>query len=281
MLSYRHAFHAGNHADVLKHFVLYLVLQYFNQKDKPYWYIDTHSGAGLYNLHSDEAQKVGEYQDGIARIQEVTQLPALLTHFRQHLNTMLPEKHLYAGSPFWAQSLLREADKMRLFELHPNDFSLLLNNVRQWQLGRRCIIKQEDGFQGLLALLPPATRRAVVLIDPPYELKQDYAQATHILKDALKRFETGCYMVWYPCLSREESQTLPEKLKKLQPENYLRAELHVHKPRADGFGMHGSGMFIISPPYLLAQQLQQTLPEITALLAQDSGAKYVLDYQIK
>ena len=129
--------------------------------------------------------------------------------------------------------------------------------------------------------MPPVTRRAVVLIDPPYEQKQDYIRVIQTLKDALKRFEQGCYMIWYPCLSRADSRTLPEKLKKLQPNNYLQAELHVHAPRADGFGMHGSGMFIINPPYVLVQQLQETLPELMCLLAQDSSTKYVLDYQIK
>lgn len=280
MLSYRHAFHSGNHADVLKHFILYLVLDYFNQKDKPYWYIDTHSGAGVYDLRGSEAQKVGEYRDGIGRLQTADRLPETLADFLQHLTQMLPEKHLYAGSPWWAQSLLRTADKMRLFELHPADFSLLLNNIRELNLGRQVQLKQEDGFGGLIGLLPPPPRRAVVLIDPPYEQKQDYSRVVQTLKDALKRFESGCYMVWYPCLSREESRTLPEKLVKLLPENHLRAELHVHTPRADGFGMHGSGMLILNPPYLLAKQLQQTLPEITRLLAQDEGARYVLDWQI-
>lgn len=280
MLSYRHAFHAGNHADVLKHFILYLVLDYFNQKDKPYWYIDTHSGAGVYDLRSYEAQKIGEFCDGIGRLQTANGLPEKVQGFLRHLAQMLPEKYLYAGSPWWAQSLLRGADKMRLFELHPSDFSLLLNNIRALDLGRKVQLKQEDGFQGLIALLPPATRRAVVLIDPPYEQKQDYVRVVQTLRDALKRFKSGCYMVWYPCLSREESQTLPEDLKKLLPENYLRAELYVCMPRADGFGMHGSGMFLLNPPYLLAQQLQQTLPEITKLLAQDKGARFELDYRI-
>ena len=281
MLSYRHAFHAGNHADVLKHFIVYLVLNYFNQKDKPYWYIDTHSGAGVYDLHGDAAQKVGEYQDGIAKLQTADALPEPLAAFVAHLSASLPEDHLYGGSPWLAQSLLREADKMRLFELHSTDFRLLLDNMREANLGRRCIVKQEDGFAGLIALLPPATRRAVVLIDPPYEQKQDYARVVQTLKDALKRFEQGCYMVWYPCLSREESRTLPEKLVKLMPDNYLRAELHVHTPREDGFGMHGSGMFIINPPYVLAKQLQEVLPEINRLLAKNDGARVMLDYQMK
>lgn len=280
MLSYRHAFHAGNHADVLKHFLLYLVLDYFNQKDKPYWYIDTHSGAGVYDLRGEHAQKVGEFHDGIARLWQAGLSPQL-ADFLAHLRESLPDEHLYGGSPWLAQSLLRETDKLRLFELHPTDFSHLINNMREAKLGRRGIVKQEDGFAGLIALLPPVTRRAVVLIDPPYEQKQDYTRVVQTLKDALKRFEQGCYMVWYPCLSRAESKELPEKLKKLCPDNYLQAKLYVHTPRADGFGMHGSGMFIINPPYTLPEIMRNTLPELKNLLAQDDGAKFVFDYKIK
>lgn len=281
MLSYRHAFHAGNHADVLKHFILWLVLDYYNRKDKPYWYIDTHSGAGLYNLHSNEAQKVGEYQYGIARLQQAATLPEPLMQFRQHLQHIVPQAHLYCGSPWLAQATLRAADKLRLFELHPSDFQHLQSNMREARLNRRGILKQEDGFHGLIALLPPATRRAVVLIDPPYESKHDYELVGKTLKEAQKRFEQGCYLVWYPCLSRVESKKLPEQLKKLSPHNHIQAELYVHEPRADGFGMHGSGMFIINPPYLLAEQLQTCLPALSQLLQQDKGARFVLNYQLK
>ena len=295
MLSYRHAYHAGNHADVLKHFTLYAVLNYYNQKDKPYWYIDTHAGAGLYDLRGDEANKVGEYQQGIARLwaaygqpenneTAAQRQPETLAAFAQFAQTLAAHEAmtpLYAGSPLWAAKLLRPSDKLRLFELHPADFRLLQDNIHALRLGKRAIAKQEDGFAGLISLLPPATRRAVVLIDPPYELKQDYAQVIHTLRDALKRFEQGCYMVWYPCLSREESHTLPEKLAKLLPDNHLRAELHVHAPRADGFGMHGSGMFILNPPYILDSILRETLPELAQLLAQDGGAKWVLESKIR
>ena len=284
MLSYRHAYHAGNHADVLKHFTLYAVLNYYNQKDKSYWYIDTHSGAGLYDLRGDEANKAGEYQHGIARLWASQRQPEKLAAFAQFAQTFAPpeERHsFYAGSPLWAAKLLRPTDKLRLFELHPADFALLQNNLHALRLGKRAIAKQEDGFAGLISLLPPATRRAVVLIDPPYERKQDYAQVVHTLRDALKRFKQGCYMVWYPCLSREESHTLPEKLAKLLPDNHLRAELHVHAPRADGFGMHGSGMFILNPPYILDRVLREILPALTRLLAQDSGAKFILNSQIR
>ena len=308
MLSYRHAYHAGNHADVLKHFTLYAVLNYYNQKDKPYWYIDTHSGAGLYDLRGDEANKVGEYQQGIARLWAAFRQPenhhattprqpenaspsatlAAFAHFAQNFAPSLAAQHeshapaqLYAGSPLWAAQLLRPSDKLRLFELHPADFALLQNNLHALRLGKRAIAKQEDGFAGLISLLPPATRRAVVLIDPPYERKQDYAQVVHTLREALKRFEHGCYMVWYPCLSREESRSLPEKLAKLLPDNHLRAELHAHAPCADGFGMHGSGMFILNPPYILDRVLREALPELARLLAQDNGAKFILNSQIR
>ena len=301
MLSYRHAYHAGNHADVLKHFTLYTILNYYNQKDKPYWYIDTHAGAGLYDLRGSEANKVGEYQQGIARLwaaygqpenqdaaaqrqPENPQPPEALAAFAQFAQTLAAHEamtQLYAGSPLWAAQLLRPTDKLRLFELHPTDFALLQNNLHALRLGKRAIAKQEDGFAGLISLLPPATRRAVVLIDPPYERKQDYAQVVHTLREALKRFPQGCYMVWYPCLSREESHTLPEKLAKLLPDNHLRAELHVHAPRADGFGMHGSGMFILNPPYILDRVLREALPELARLLAQDGGAKFILEGKIR
>ena len=279
MLSYRHAFHAGNHADMLKHFVLWLVLDYFNRKDKPYWYIDTHAGAGLYDLSGGEAQKVGEYRDGIARLTAAEKLPDTLSTFRARLQAMLPQAGLYCGSPWLAQAETRETDKLRLFELHPADYQHLQNNMETAGLKRRGIIRQEDGFQGLIALLPPPTRRAVILIDPPYEQKQDYARVAHTLKEARKRFEQGCYLVWYPCLSREESRKLPEQLQKLSPDNFLQAELYVKQPARDGFGMHGSGMFVINPPYLLAEQLRDSLPVLTELLAQDAGARFVLEYR--
>ena len=161
MLSYRHAFHAGNHADMLKHFILFLTLSYFNRKDKPYWYIDTHSGAGLYRLTDDTAQKTGEHQQGIGRLLAAPALPAELEQFRQHLRHILPAPDFYCGSPRLAQSLLRDSDKIRLFELHSADFALLQENTRA---DRRIIAKQSDGYQGLISLLPPPTRRALILI---------------------------------------------------------------------------------------------------------------------
>lgn len=280
MLSYRHAFHTGNHADVLKHFIQYLVLNYYNLKDKPYWYIDTHSGAGLYDLNHSHTQKLGEYHTGIERLYTATHLPPQLNAFKNHIQQIINTNQYYCGSPWLAQTLLRQNDKLRLFELHPNDFRMLLNNFEQIQFKKRVIIKQEDGYTGLLSLLPPPPRRAVILIDPPYEQKQDYQKVTHTIQQALNKFAQGCYLIWYPCLSRHDSLQLPEKLQKIYPNNFLCAEIHVHAPNPNGFGMHGSGMFIINPPYLLTQQLQENLPVLVTLLAQDKSAHFKLNYHI-
>lgn len=277
MLSYRHAFHSGNHADILKHYCLISILEYFKQKDKAYCYIDTHAGTGLYDLSSDEAQKVGEYQEGIEKILTATKLPQCLQHFRQIVTNCLQNNNkLYCGSPWLAQALSREQDRLRLFELHPTDAELLRHNMRQINAPNRAQVFCDNGFKGLLSMLPPPSRRAVVLIDPPYELKEDYMQVVNTLKAALKKFAAGCYMVWYPCLSRPESQNLPYNLQKLSPENYIQAELYVKAPRSDGFGMHGSGIFIINPPYKLPQTLKDALPALVKLLGLDEKSHYIL-----
>lgn len=277
MLSYRHAFHAGNHADVLKHFVLYVILDYFKRKDKPFWYIDTHSGAGWYDWHGQQAQKVGEFVQGMARLHQATDLPAELLEFARFMCDIAPNERFYAGSPCLAQAMLRSDDRLRLFELHPADFEMLADNLRG---DKRAVVRREDGFAGLKALLPPPSRRAVVLIDPPYEDKRDYAKAVSVLQEAQRRFATGCYVLWYPCLSREESIRLPEDLQKALGGNHLRVELFVHAPRADGFGMHGSGLWVINPPFVLADVLRRCLPDLTQLLAQDDAAYHVLQVNV-
>ncbi len=283
MLSYRHAFHAGNHADILKHLCLFWVQSYFNQKDKPYWYVDTHAGIGLYHLKSESAQKVGEHTDGIARLRNTPNLPPELQEFLMAVDGDLPSPahDFYCGSPWLAASQLRNTDKMRLFELHPQDVGFLSNNMRENPLTKNITVNQQDGFQGLLSLLPPPTRRAVVLIDPPYEVKSDYQQVIKTLQAALKRFSAGCYLIWYPVLSRQESQQFPQQLEKLSPDNFVHVQLHVHAPKADGFGMHGSGMMIINPPYTLAEQLKTVLPTLVDVLAQDKTAHFKLNYNIR
>lgn len=276
MLSYRHAFHAGNHADVLKHAVLAFMLDYFNQKDKPYWYIDTHAGAGCYQLDTGYAAKNAEYAGGIARLWERDDLPELLQRYVALVRETNAggEMKLYPGSPLVAHKLLRADDRLRLFELHPTDVRLLKLTFES--AGRRVLIQQADGFAGLKALLPPPPRRALVLIDPPYEVKEDYRHVISALKDALQRFATGTYAIWYPQLQRHEIPTLLENLKKLPAKDWLHVALDVNIPSPDGFGMHGSGLFILNPPWTLHAALQEALPWLVEALGSE-GANYTLE----
>lgn len=280
MLSYRHAFHAGNHADVLKHFVLTQILQHATQKDKPLWYIDTHAGAGMYALDSGYAMQNAEYASGFARLWDAADLLQPLEDYVQLVKTLNPGAQLrrYPGSPAVADALLRKEDRVYLFELHPNDSKLL--KQRHQTPSRKTMIDSKDGFAGLKALLPPASRRAVVLIDPPYEEKQDYERVVEALQDSLKRFATGTYAIWYPQLQRAEPQRMLEKLKKLELKNWLNVSLTVQTPALDGFGMHGSGLFIANPPWTLPTILQETMPLLVELLGQDKGASYTLESRI-
>ena len=275
MLSYRHAFHAGNHADVLKHYVLSLILDYFNQKATPYWVIDTHAGAGLYALNDEFAQKNVEFESGIAKLfnalNQPQTLPLSLLQFVQRIQSFNDKNKLnfYPGSPKIIASFLRATDKLRLFELHPNDYALLINHFSP--KNRQTLIALQDGFTGLKACLPPPIKRALVLIDPPYEIKEDYQRVFTSVKDSLSRFATGTYCIWYPLLQRTEPAHMIEKLKTIS-NKWLQAEVRVQAPRTDGYGMHGSGMFIINPPYILANLLDQTLPVLTEMMKQDDSA---------
>lgn len=280
MLSYRHAFHAGNHADVLKHLIQIALLRYLSRKDKPYWYIDTHAGAGMYALSSDFAQKKAEYRDGIARLWRRDDLPPLAADYVAQIRRCNPDGdqlRYYPGSPCIADLVLREQDKLRLFELHPSDSPQLIQQFSS--RGRRARIQTTDGFDGLKAILPPPTRRALTLIDPPYEDKRDYRRVTQAIQDGLERFATGCYALWLPLLQRPESRELPIRLKKLPVKDWLYVSLQVQRPAEDGFGMYGSALYIINPPYTLHDELESLLPWLTNILAQDDSATYQLEQQ--
>ncbi len=279
MLSYRHAFHAGNHADVLKHCVLRLVLEYMLQKDKPFSYIDTHAGAGLYSLEEGYATQNAEYAQGIDKLIAANGLPPALADYVLQVQTYgNGGTRLYPGSPLIAQDLLRADDRMRLFELHPTDLELLLDNFRGQ--GKQVKIEKLNGFAGIKACLPPPSRRAAVLIDPPYEDKQDYQYVVDCVQDSLNRFATGTYIVWYPLLQRPEPLDMVDQLKALNTDNWLNVTLAIEAPSNDGYGMYGSGLYIVNPPWTLPDTLKDTLPVMTDLLGLDSSAHYTLDYQI-
>ncbi len=290
MLAYRHAFHAGNHADVLKHTVLTLVLRYMNQKDKPYRLVDTHAGAGGYSLEGRYAQKKGEYEEGIGRLWALDAakreaMPAAVADYLELVRQFNPggdqpagkvavQLEQYPGSPAIARSLLRPQDQMRLFELHPTDFRILESYMAEQ---RGAEVKQLDGFDSLKGQVPPSSRRAVVLMDPSYEGHKDYGRVIASLRAALERFAEGVYMVWYPQVQKLEAAQLPKRLEALAPKGWLHARLTVQQPDSQGFGLAGSGMFILNPPYTLHDELLTVLPYLTEVLGQYAEANYLLE----
>lgn len=281
MLAYRHAFHAGNHADVLKHLVLLLVLQHLLQKDKGLRYIDTHAGAGGYSLHSAYARKTAEHEQGIARLWRLRQaaaheLPSPVPTYLDLVQSFngAPELRQYPGSPALVQALLRPQDEMHLMEMHPTDHRILASWLRTVGEGT---VTMGDGFELLKSKLPPPTRRALVLMDPSYELERDYARVVQSLRDALQRFSAACCVVWYPQVARVEAAQLPRRLKALAPKGWVHARLSVQTPDAQGFGLQGSGVVVINPPHTLHGQLQLLMPWLATHLAQHDQASIVLE----
>ena len=294
MFSYRHAFHAGNHADVLKHTVLISTLQHLLQKDASLTVLDTHAGAGLYRLDGDYAATSAEAADGIARLVPPAAPPALAPALQAYVDMVRAfnqgeATRVYPGSPFIAQRLLRPQDKLKLFELHPTDTRSLAGNVAQLDAGRQVAILHEDGFEGAKKFLPPPARRALVLCDPSYEMKSDYGRVQDLVQDALKRFATGVYAIWYPIIPRPEAHDLPRRLKTLAVKAgkpWLHATLTVKSSKvttsATGEpgrrpGLPASGMFLINPPHTLQAALREALPQMAKLLAQDRHAAHVLE----
>ena len=281
MLSYRHAFHAGNHADVLKHLVLLELLDYYNRKDKPWLYIDTHAGGGCYALDSEQADKTAEAVDGIGRLWARDDLPPAVANYIGAVRQFNPHGKLlfYPGSPALAMTRARAQDRLRLFELHPADFESLQRTFTTEQA--RVQVRRSDGFAALKALLPPPTRRAVVLIDPPYEVKDDYRRVVDTVRDAMRRFPTGTFVVWYPMLARPEARALPERLAGLEAGNWLDVRLAVRDAPRDGLGMFGSGLYVINPPWVLPQHLEAALPWLVKQLGADAGAGFDMEHHIE
>jgi 23S rRNA (adenine2030-N6)-methyltransferase len=281
MLSYRHAFHAGNHADILKHYIFSLVLEYFNLKEKPYCVIDTHAGAGMYALHSDFSQKNKEFQTGITRLSVEQSLPESLSLFMTMVRSFNREKTvaLYPGSPKIAEYYLRPNDQLRLFELHPNEYQTLLANFNKTNV-KKTKIELMDGFKGIKSSLPPSTKRGIVIIDPPYEKKDDYQNVVNCIRDSLQRFSTGTYIIWYPTLQRAEPNQMITALQQLNVSSWLNVSMKVSTPSESGLGMFGSGLYIINPPWTLPKSLEKSLPYLAQLLAQDETVSTHLEFSI-
>ncbi len=279
MFSYRHGFHAGNHADVLKHIVLVQLLQHLALKDKPFAVIDTHAGAGGYALDAGYAAKSREFDTGIARLWSVDSLPVAVADYVEQVRKFNPDGKLrrYPGSPQIALQLMRSSDRLHAFELHSTEIRLLHDHFQD--AGRRVAVHGEDGFAGLKALLPPPSRRGLVLIDPPYEDKTDYRKVTAAVTDALQRFATGIVAVWYPLVQRPESLKLAAQLQRLASADWLDVSLTVAAPADDGLGLHGSGVFVFNPPWKLEAALREAKPFLLKALGQDSTAAFHLDFK--
>jgi len=285
MFSYRHAFHAGNHADVLKHTVLIATVQYLTQKEAALTVLDTHGGAGLYRLDGDYASKSGEAEDGILRLaaaKEAELAPVLQDYMRmvRSFNQGNAIRN-YPGSPFISQALLRPHDRLKAFELHPTDMRSLTGNMAQLEVGRKVSILLEDGFEGVKKFLPPPARRALLLCDPSYELKTDYGRVLDMVTDSLKRFPTGTYAIWYPIIPRPEAHDLPKRLKTMATKagkSWLHATLTVKSNKtSERGGLPASGMFLINPPFNLKEQLKPAMPQLVKLLGQDGNAAFTLE----
>ena len=330
MFSYRHAFHAGNHADVLKHLALIATLRHLLRKDGALLAVDTHAGAGLYRLDSDFTHTAGEAAEGIERL-FVHERGAASAPAKGHSEENHPDPsakrsdgtidfeadalgdyldlvasfnppgvlRVYPGSPFVMQRLLRpdHRDRLKLFELHPTDSKTLAANVAQLKAGRMIAVARQDGFEGLKALLPPppaagGSRRALVLIDPSYEIKSDYARVTAALADSLKRFATGTYLIWYPIIPRPEAHELPRRLRTLSQQArrpWLHATLSIGaavdpaagaalspgEPRRHG--LRASGLWVVNPPHTLKPALQAALPRVLAALGRGTGKGYTVE----
>lgn len=288
MFSYRHAFHAGSHADILKHLTLIHLVEYLQEKPGALTIIDTHAGAGIYNLQDGFATISKEADGGIYRLKHFAQdckdsgkpLDEGIQNYLKCIGAenLDGEINIYPGSPFILARLLRPQDRLKLFELHPKEIDILRHNINQLKQAKQIDLYAEDSFARLKGLLPPPSRRGLVLIDPSYEDKQDYRHLETAIEEALQRFATGCYAIWYPIISRRESAALPDRMKKiatLHTRSWLQAELRVENAPGER-RLQASGMFIINPPWTLQKHLAEALPILVKALGQDSGAQFLL-----
>ncbi|WP_428355510.1 23S rRNA (adenine(2030)-N(6))-methyltransferase RlmJ [Methyloprofundus sp.] len=275
MLSYRHSYHAGNFADVLKHSVLIHILEHLKKKQKPFCYVDTHAGAGSYSLTSEQAEKTQEYQQGIAKLWQESNLPPALTAYVNVVKAFNVQNELtrYPGSPMIARHLMRQQDRLFLYELHNSEIEILRIAVNK---DKRVQIAHEDGFTRSLSIMPPQQRRGLVLIDPSYEIKTDYKQVVETLDNLYKRFATGTYTLWYPVVERQRIDELEQSIAASSLQNVQLFEL-AQLPDKQALGMTASGMIVVNPPWTLKGEMQLSL----SCLAEKLGIEHQGSYRIK
>ncbi len=268
MLSYQHGYHAGNHADVLKHIVLCRVLVRLNQKVRGWTYLDTHAGSGSYDLSGSMATKTGDADSGIHRLRGATGAPAAVANYLEQIATFSNKyKGEYPGSPLLAASFARDVDRLVCCERHPAEYETLSSRCNVQDAHIRCI--EGDGFAAVKHALPPPTRRGAVLIDPSYERDEEWSAVINALNAGLRRFATGTWMVWYPRLQARDNRTFERQLRVLGEKDWLCASLDVASAKDRGF--YGSSLFMINPPWTLEEELRGALPWLAKTLGGSSG----------
>ncbi len=275
MLSYRHSFHAGNFADVLKHIILIKILEHLSKKDKPFCCIDTHAGPGEYALDEGYALKNREFENGIGKLWQRDDLPDSVANYVNFIKKFNNTDELirYPGSPLIIKQFLRNNDRLFLYELHSTEIELLNAAVTR---DRRVKVFHADGLKNTIGLLPPIEHRGLVLIDPSYEIKSDYQLVIETLIQMHKRFATGTYALWYPVVERTRNKRLEKAIKTSGIKNVQLFELGI-KTDTHEFGMTASGMIVVNPPWTLAADMQQTLPWLAEVLGINGAGSYRLE----
>lgn len=268
-MNYRHAFHAGNHADVLKHLIVSRIIALLARKEAPFVCIDSHAGLGLYDLKGDEASRTGEWLEGIARLWNAAERPASTDDYFGVLKAMNPDGELryYPGSPELARELTRDQDRVLLNEKHPQDGQLLKENMKG---DRRVAVHLGEGWHVPRALLPVAEKRALLLIDPPFEQSDELDRCITALNESISRMRQTIVAIWYPIKDERQLKRFYQGLSKSTAPKLLRAELFVHSPD-DATRLSGSGLVIANAPWGLEDELKELLPWLAKTLAQSQG----------
>jgi 23S rRNA (adenine2030-N6)-methyltransferase len=279
LVNYRHAFHAGNFADVFKHAVLCRILDYLRAKPAAFRVIDTHAGAGLYDLAGAEASRGGEWHDGVARLmaaQLAAPVAALLAPFLEVVNALNERDRLktYPGSPALTRAWLRPQDRLIACELEPRAAAALRQNLRG---DVRIKTLEIDGWTALGAYVPPVERRGLVLVDPPFEQDGDFGRLVHGLAAAHRKWATGIYALWYPIKGSSERDMLAKNLRRQDIGKILRAELTI-APLSDPTRLNGCGMILVNPPWTLENELSVLLPALAGILGRGGTGGFRLDW---
>lgn len=266
-MNYRHAFHAGNFADVFKHALLVLAVAHLKTKDKPFFVLDTHAGTGLYDLQGTQAGRTGEWADGIGRLLDASEAPAALAPYLEAVRAVGPGR--YPGSPTLVRHLMRDDDRLFLCELHAEDAAALRRIMGR---DERVKVEARDGYAALKAVLPPKERRGLVLIDPPFERRDEFAACERALREGAKRWGSGTFAIWYPIKDPLEVAAFQARVAEMALGKTWACDLYIRRPESGRPRLDGCGFVFLNPPFPVVQAAGDWLPDLAGLLAQGEGA---------